>query len=750
MRTPSKSDDLSAPGAAPKPAVWVPSRADAFRIAAIYAVVGALWILFSGDLLHKFVTDAETLAFLEKLKGWFYVSVTALLLGVALDRYFSHIRQSAQKIQDREEELRAVSDNLPEGYIFGYSQYPDRPPRFNYASKGVERVHGISVKTLLNDPQAVFSQVDPGQLPALAEMEQKCAKAMTDFAIELRIRRADGVERLIEIRSRPRLLAGGEIRWDGFATDITDRKQAEAMLRQQFALQDQIAKIAATVPGTIYSFRLKPDGSVSMPFASGEVEKVFGLKPEQVREDAMPIMALLHPDDLPRVQESIEGSARTMQPWREEFRARNAATGAVMWIEGQSVPQKEPDGSVLWHGFFQNITERKQLEAQLRQAQKMEGIGQLAGGVAHDFNNILAAMMMQAELVTMTENLPKEVYEGLEEIRIAAERAANLTRQLLLFSRRQVMQPRNLDLNEVVASLSKMLKRIIGEDVRLDMRLCAAPLTAHADAGMLDQVLLNLAVNSRDAMPQGGVLAIETFEFAVGSEMEAGPDLLPGQYVCLKVADSGHGISPEIIPRIFEPFFTTKETGKGTGLGLATVFGIVKQHRGAIKVESEPGRGATFQIFLPAITDGPAKGISSSVRPKPQGGSETILLAEDDKSLRLVTRLTLERQGYRVLEAANGPEAVTVWRENSANVSLLITDMVMPAGMSGTQLARTLTAERGGLRVLYVTGHTPEFAGRALELRDGEHFLQKPWMPDQLLETVRHCLDARVLVNVAP
>ena len=393
--------------------------------------------------------------------------------------------------------------------------------------------------------------------------------------------------------------------------------------------------------------------------------------------------------------------------------------------------------------YFRDITERKQLEEQLRQSQKMEAIGQLAGGVAHDFNNILGAMMLQTELTGMIEGLPEEVRKGLEEIRGGAERAANLTRQLLLFSRRQVMQPRQLDLNESVTSLARLLQRILGEDIRLQLNLHPRPVVTYADAGMLDQVLMNLAVNARDAMPGGGQLTLETAEKILDeaqAQMIAGS--LPGRFVRLKVSDTGCGIPPENLSRNFEPFFTTKEIGKGTGLGLATVFGIVKQHGGWLQVHSVVGKGAVFEVFLPASDATAAAAPKPTGKARPPGGSETILLVEDDLALRTLARVVLERHGYRVVDAGDGLEALNVWPACKDRVALLLTDLVMPEGVTGQELAAQLQAEKPDLKTIFCSGYSTEIAGRELKLRPGQSFLQKPFPPNQLLEAVRKLLDA--------
>lgn len=288
-----------------------------------------------------------------------------------------------------------------------------------------------------------------------------------------------------------------------------------------------------------------------------------------------------------------------------------------------------------------------------------------------------------------------------------------------------------------------MLERILGEDVRLELNLHPAPLFVHADAGMLDQVLMNLAVNARDAMPNGGRLRIETAEQVIEAEQaRRHPEASPGRQVRISVSDTGGGIPPEILPHIFEPFFTTKAPGKGTGLGLATVFGIVQQHRGWLEVESQPGQGTTFHIFLPANEAGTAAPDPEPTRARPIGGSETILLVEDDQAVRQVTQMLLVQHGYRVLEAADGVEALRLWREQEGRIDLLITDLVMPEGLGGRELAAQLRAQRPGLKVIFTSGYSAELAGRELTLGPGQAFLPKPCPPQQLLATVRTCLDS--------
>jgi two-component system cell cycle sensor histidine kinase/response regulator CckA len=396
------------------------------------------------------------------------------------------------------------------------------------------------------------------------------------------------------------------------------------------------------------------------------------------------------------------------------------------------------------HCYAGDITDRQNLESQLRHAQKMESIGQLAGGVAHDFNNILTVIQGHISLLSMSGSLPAEAHESAQQIGLAAERAANLTRQLLTFSRRQIMQPKNLDLNEVVNNMTKMLRRLMGEDITLQVSYTPGLPLVHADLGMLEQILMNLSVNARDAMPRGGCLFIDTAPVTItGADAEQVPEAIPGDYVGITVRDNGKGIPPEILPHIFEPFFTTKDVGKGTGLGLATVYGIVRQHRGWIKATSVVGKETIFQIFLPALK-GTTSATAETNSPTPatvRGGEETILVVEDEPPLRTLVRSVLERYGYHVLEATSGISALSVWEKHSDKIDLLLTDMVMPDGVSGRELAEKLVLQKPDLRVIYSSGYSLAVVGADMVLHDGINFLQKPYHPRKLARAVRDCLD---------
>jgi two-component system cell cycle sensor histidine kinase/response regulator CckA len=388
---------------------------------------------------------------------------------------------------------------------------------------------------------------------------------------------------------------------------------------------------------------------------------------------------------------------------------------------------------------FEDITERRRLESQLLQAQKMDAIGNLAGGVAHDFNNALGVILGYTEL--LLRQADDKHREKLEQILKATQHASGLTRQLLAFSRKQIADPRVVDLNALLSDLEKMLGRVIGEDIDLAIVPGADLGRVKADPGQLEQVVMNLCVNARDAMPDGGVLRIETANAELDAHPAAADEAVtPGRYVMLAVSDGGAGIDPQIRSRIFEPFFTTKPPGKGTGLGLATVHGIVKQAGGYVWVYSEPGHGTTFKIYLPRVDDDAAA--RDTETEMPLRGWETILLVEDEEALRAIAREILEEHGYRVIEAAGANEALEAAHRHPEPIELVITDVVMP-GMNGRMLAEALVAARPELRVLYMSGYTDDVIAHRGVLEPGALFLEKPFTVQALLSRVRAALGER-------
>ena len=390
-----------------------------------------------------------------------------------------------------------------------------------------------------------------------------------------------------------------------------------------------------------------------------------------------------------------------------------------------------------------NAQARSQMEAQLRQSQKMEAIGQLASGVAHDFNNLLTIIQgYAARLLAKTPRADQR--EAVEQILNSSAHAAALTRQLLAFSRKQNLQQRTIDLRETVARMSRMIERLIGETISLTVQRLDSLPAVSADEGMIEQILLNLAVNARDAMPSGGKLTVSTSaEEVTPAHVQRQPAARPGSFVCLKMTDTGCGMDKATLTRIFEPFFTTKGPGKGTGLGLATVFGIVEQHEGWIEVESEVGHGTTFSVFLPAADSQAMPTLAEAEAPEAmRGGTETILIVEDEALLRELAAAILKDLGYTVLEAGTGLEAVVLWKKHRDQIHLVVTDMVMPGGLSGRELAQHLRNQKPDLKIIFSTGYSAETAALDFSSGPSTTFLQKPYRPPQLAKVVRECLDA--------
>ncbi|MGA2180247.1 MAG: ATP-binding protein [Verrucomicrobiota bacterium] len=394
------------------------------------------------------------------------------------------------------------------------------------------------------------------------------------------------------------------------------------------------------------------------------------------------------------------------------------------------------------HCYIEDITERLSLEAQLRQAQKMESIGQLAAGVAHDFNNMLTIIQGHSSSLLARPTLPPEVVDSVQAVYFAAERAAGLTRQLLMFSRKNVMQPELLDLQKVVGNMSKMLERLLGETIALEFQPAVKNSFVQGDGGMIEQVVMNLSLNARDAMPRGGRLSISIETVDIDDAfIETHPQAHAGRFVRLRVTDNGIGMDSATLGRIFEPFFTTKDIGKGTGLGLATVYGIVKQHEGWLEVNSEPGKGSTFDVFLPASDKVPAFAEEKASAAPVAGGSETILIVEDEPVLRSMARDILEECGYRILEASSGREALDVWNQRANEIDLLLTDMVMPDGVSGADLVVQLLAGQPRLKIVFTSGYTANEVNQKMLARTRASFLAKPYTHAELAKTVRDCLD---------
>jgi PAS domain S-box-containing protein len=516
-----------------------------------------------------------------------------------------------------------------------------------------------------------------------------------------------------------------------------ERKEAEEALR---ASEQRFRQVTENIDEV---FWLTDVEKHEMIYISPAYSRVWGRTCESLKADPRSWIDAIHPEDRERVREAAL-TAQTTGAYDLEYRIVRP-DGTERWVHDRAFPIRDAEHRVYRiAGVAEDMTRRRQLEDQLRQSQKMDAIGQLAGGVAHDFNNLLAVIQMASSVLLTRPSTAAEMQEGLQQILAVSEQAANLTRQLLTFSRRSVRQARDIDLAEVTGGMTKLLRRILGEDLTLETRIAHSLPLVNADPGMMEQVLMNLAVNARDAMPEGGRLHISLDVLDISADdVGQRPRAVPGRFVRLLVQDTGCGIQPQDIPRIFEPFFTTKDAAKGTGLGLATVFGIVEQHHGWIDVTSEVGRGTTFEVFLPALTTSRAAARNETTTLKFPRGTESILLVEDDPAVRRLARVSLEHCGYRVHEAESPGVALALWETLPESVDLLFTDLIMPGGMTGRELAERLVERQPGLKVIYSSGYSYEVVRPELRLTPGFNFLQKPYHLAEMAATVRRCLDER-------
>jgi two-component system cell cycle sensor histidine kinase/response regulator CckA len=523
--------------------------------------------------------------------------------------------------------------------------------------------------------------------------------------------------------------AGTRIEFSVLVRDVTEQRRAAEALRQS---QERLHFALAAARMATWELDLEKGLLVLTDDA-----RPAGRRIHRIDE----ILERVHAADRATVEEALKQGAGEGR-FDVDFRL-STPTGEIRWINAKGQrPGTDASHRARLVGLSVDITDRRHLEEQFRQSQKMEAIGQLAGGIAHDFNNLLTVIAGNTQLLLdgLRDDDPQR--PAAQEVLEASERAAALTRQLLAFSRGQLLQPKPVNLNDIASELQPMLRRIIGEDVVIETRYAGARVGAMADRGQLEQILMNLAVNARDAMPSGGTLRIETSDVARGlpSSASDGP-IAPDAFVMLSVSDSGVGIDPAIQSRVFEPFFSTKAPSRGTGLGLSTVYGIVKQSGGHVFVESEPGKGSTFRIYLrrAALPEAEAQPIAKPAAVRP--GSETVLLVEDEDGVRKLARRILERQGYAVLEAAGGAEALDIAEQHREPIHLLLTDVVMPA-MGGRQLSERLVERRPGTRVLFMSGYT---ADQLLPHdRSGAEvaFLPKPFDSKALTAAVRAVLDA--------
>jgi len=698
-----------------------------FKIVAWYAIAGILWILFSDTLVEALVKDQATVTEISIVKGWLFVLVTAFLLLLLIKRYVAMIRRNEDALRESEQRYFTLFEKSHSAILL---IDPETAAIIDANAKACE-YYGYEKASLLRMKIGEINTLGHEGVSPELEMVASGSKRLLHFTHRL----ADGELREVEVHSAPIVLQGKQLLYS-IIHDISERRKAERELQegeQRYRkLSREFQALLDAIPDNLSSV----SADLKLRWVNRATSAALGKATAELVGSSC--YAFWHGASEPCTECPVRESIRSGKP---ETGIRRLPDGRT--FELRSVPIRDEDGkvaSVVEVG--RDITELKRLEEQLLQVHRLEAVGRLAGGVAHDFNNLLTVITGYSELLLSRMGPHDRGRVEAEEIQKAGNRAAALTRQLLAFSRRQVLQPEVLDLNRVLRELETMLRRLIGEDIDLVTSLAPGLGKVKVDPGQIEQVVVNLVVNARDAMPDGGELTIRTASLDVGPEAARAEEAFPpGSYVLLEVRDTGGGMDPETVANIFEPFFTTKEQGKGTGLGLATVYGIVKQSGGHISVRSEPGKGATFQVLLPRIAEPAPEAAAAPSLTASARGQETILLVEDAEGLRVLVREILERKGYTVLEAAQGADAVRLSSAYPGAIDLILTDVVMP-GMSGRELCARLTPRHPGVRVIYMSGYPDDAIGRHGVPDPATAYVQKPFTAEALERKVREVLDA--------
>lgn len=637
-------------------------------------------------------------------------------------------KRADKEIREKEQRFRSITESSPMGMHI-YRLESDGRLVLIGANPAATKILGIDHVTLLGkDIEDVFPGLIGTKVPGKYRLAAATGEPWQTQQISYEDHQITGAFDVYAFQISP-----GEM--VAMFLDITERKQVEERLRlQSTALNAAANAIVIT------------DRAGAIQWINPAWAKLTGYSAEEILGQNPRILKSGVQDEA--FYRELWRSILAGQLWHSEITNRRK-DGSLYTEDEMITPVLDASGQIThFIAIKQDITARKeaeealrQSEEQLRQAQKMEAIGMLAGGVAHDFNNLLTAIIGYSDIVLATLGESNPLRPDVSEIKLAGERAAWLTRQLLAFSRKQILQPRVLDLNEVITGTEKMLRRLIGENIQLVTRPAPGLGQVNVDPGQIEQVLMNLAVNARDAMPEGGTLTMETANVDLDSVYACDHVAVkPGRYVMLAVSDTGCGMDAATQARIFEPFFTTKGLGKGTGLGLSTIYGIVKQSGGNIWVYSEPGHGSSFKVYLPRVEDSIGTVEEEDAAPETLSGSETILVAEDDKVIRTLTRSILEEKGYTVLEAGDGTEGIEVNQRHQGPIHLLISDVVMP-GLSTRVFMPKITASRPNMKVLHISGYTDEMIVQHGVLEEGIHFIEKPFTPTALLRKVRQVLD---------
>jgi len=633
--------------------------------------------------------------------------------------------QIEEELRQSQRRFRELFENSPDAIFV-----EDLRGKVLDVNRGACTLHGMLREQLIGC-NAIESLVPAPRRPVAKAEFQKFADGQLTW-VESESLRADGRSVPVEIR-------GVRVEYDGapallfHVRDITERRAAEMALRSSETLFRSVWE------NSVDGMRLT-DESGTIIAANEAFCRLVAMTHEQLEGKPFVVVYSQTQDwENMRRQHCDRFAAGIIREKQEYQRTLHDGRSVIFEITDSYVESGGKPRLLL--SLFRDATSHRRLEEQLRQSQKMEAIGQLAGGIAHDFNNILTIILGHATLLTLAKLDPKALVSA-QQIKQASERAAGLTRQLLAFGRKQIFNPRPVDLNRVVGKMTDLLARLLGEDIALQINLNNQPAIISADVSMLEQILLNLSVNSRDAMPHGGKMSIRVSSCEVDeAHVRRIADARPGSFVCLSHSDTGEGIPPENLPRIFEPFFTTKELGKGTGLGLATVFGIVKQHDGWVEVDSEMGKGTTFQIYLPVCNEPVADSETGDTQFHARTGTETILVVEDERDLREIVTRTLNLNGYRVFQAVDGQNALQIWAEYKNEIDLVFTDIIMPGGLNGRELAERLWQEKPDLKVIFSSGYGADALGKNFKLDPKLNYLQKPYLPQTLSRVIRRCLD---------
>ena len=608
-----------------------------------------------------------------------------------------------------------------------YSTSLEKLHRFNFISHAFTELTGFEPEDIIADDDFWLDHVHPDDRTlTIDNMNQSLSTGSGTSTYRFRHQNGD----YHWIRDTFRVITneqGQPYEIVGAWTDVTNEKTATQALQ---ASEERFRIVAESSNDLIY----ERDLHTGTMHWYGDVDGVLNYAPHEFPHTTAAWEDNLHPDDLELLKAAIENHiSNPAMPFVQEYRMRAKDGKYKILRDRGKLVLRNGKSTGRWIGSCTDITKAKRLEQQFLQAQKMETVGLLAGGIAHDFNNLLTAIIGFSDMVLESQELSATARDYISEVKNAGMRAADLTRQLLAFSRKQVMTPVILDLNGIVSHMDKMLRRLIGEDIQLSLKLDAALHQINADASQMEQVIMNLVINARDAMPKGGQIVIETQNVELDKYFAIShPEVIPGQYLMLAVSDTGSGIGPEDQARVFEPFFTTKEKGKGTGLGLATVYGIVKQSGGYIYLYSELGIGTTFKVYMPtskaAENQSEKTGDTSQYLSK---NKETILLVEDEDSVRTLTQMILKNYGYNLLVASKGEEALRICEQHQGPLHLLLTDVIMP-GMTGQELSTLLTSRYPGLRVLFMSGYNDDIISRHGILSEGTNFVSKPFTAEDL------------------